>query len=133
MARQRLPTNVLALKGHYKKNPKRIVERIDEPEAMEPISKTPPSYMSAEQKNAYIYIISHCHPDVLCVADQAATEVVACLLAQFRHNPLRMDTGRISRLLAGLGSLGMTPADRSRVQTMKRNQKASEFGEFLES
>jgi hypothetical protein len=130
MPKPRKPTNVLALKGAYKKNPHRIAGRVNEPIPTELISPTPPAYMTEEQQEAYAYIINHCHPDVLSVSDQAATEVVACLLAEFRRGPDKMETPRISRLLTGLGSLGMTPADRSRVAAITRPAGENKYAKF---
>lgn len=87
--------------------------------------------MDAAQKEAYRYIIAHSHPDVLSIADAAATEIVACLLAEFRESPRKFETPRMTRLLAGLGSLGMTPADRSRVTAIVKSPGESKFSKFL--
>jgi len=131
MAQPRKPTNILELRGALKKNPKRFAARANEPIPTEPISQTPPEYMDEDVRAAYLYLIKHSHPDVLCMADQAATEIVASLLAEFRRRPNAMETARISRLLTGLGSLGMTPADRSRVTAITRSAGESKFSKFL--
>jgi hypothetical protein len=81
------------------------------------------------QRACYREIVRKCHPNVLSAADRAWTEIVACLLAEFRASPKAMKVTRLGRLMAGLSALGMSPADRSRAATIPR-AKLNPFAQF---
>lgn len=77
--------------------------------------------MTEQQAEAYTEVVSRCHKDVLCVADQMVVEMVACLIAEYRTSPDDMSVNKIGKLFTGLDKLGMSPASRSKVQAMKRD------------
>lgn len=115
MARPRTPTNVLELRGSNKKHPERARERVNEPEATTEISG-PPAYLDDAQREAYVELVAKSHAGVLCGSDSVIVESAAILLARMRTKTDEFTAGEFARLQAVLGSLGMTPADRSKVK-----------------
>ena len=129
MARPRTATNVLALRGTFKKNPDRGRARADEPVVTEPLGD-PPEQLSAECCVAWDYLHKCAPYGVLTRADRVAFELAAVLFAQFRQSPFEMDSAKIARLNALLGQFGMTPSDRSKV-TALQPKKQSRLAEAL--
>jgi hypothetical protein len=129
MGRPRKPTNVLELTGAFRKNPARAAERDDEPAADVPIGPAPPHF-DALQVEAYDELVRRAHRGVLCDSDGVAVEVGAVLLARLRKAPDDFTAGEFGRLQAILGTLGMTPADRSKVSAIKPREKANPYSEF---
>lgn len=127
MARPRTPTNVLEMRGAFKKNPQRA--RVDEPPAEGDVGPMPASF-NAVQKAAWEDVIAYCHTGVLCRADSLAVEMAAVLLAEFRTNPGDMPAAKLARLDSLLGRFGMTPADRSKVSS-QNTQHANPFNRFF--
>lgn len=128
MARPRTPTNVLEMRGAYKKDPQR--RRNYEPEAVEGIGPAP-DYFTPEQADAWNVIISQCHAGVLCQADGIAVEIAAVLLANFRADPLEMPAAKLARLDSLLARFGMTPSDRSKVAGAKKEEPANPFAKLI--
>ena len=121
MARNRLPTNVLELRGAYKSNPQRKPK--GEPEPVGDVG-LPPVRFNAEQKEAWNDLVESAHAGVMCKADRIAVEVAACLLADFRTQGSECSSAKIARLDSLLARFGMTPSDRSKV-TGKTPEKKS--------
>lgn len=117
MARPRTPSNVLEMRGAYKKDPKRA--RNDEPAPEGDIGPCP-GYFGQDQIEAWENIVETCHLGVLCRADRLAVEQAAVLLAGFRKNPDEVKSSDRSMYLTLLGRFGMTPADRSKVVAPKK-------------
>jgi hypothetical protein len=128
MARPRTPTNVLEMRGAYKKNPQR--KREDEPEVATGLGPAP-DYFSPEQADAWNVITSQCHAGVLCHADGIAVEIAAVLLANFRANPVDMPAAKLARLDSLLARFGMTPSDRSKVAGAKKEEPANPFAKLI--
>lgn len=129
MGRPRKPTNVLELTGRFKTNPDRREARANEPQPETGIEKAAPLWMTKEQRKCYREIVRNCHKDVLSSADGAWVEITACLLSEFRLGPQKMSTSKIARLMASLGQLGMSPADRSKASKIAR-KKENKFEQF---
>ena len=129
MSRSRTRTNVLALRGAFKGNPGRAKDRADEPPAEGEVGP-PPGYFSAVQTLAYGDLMRLSHAGVLCAADAIAVEVAAVLLARARSKPAAFTAGEVGRLQAMLGTLGMTPTDRSEVKIAKPRAGADALDEF---
>jgi hypothetical protein len=120
MARPRTPTNILEMRGAFKKDPQRA--RDDEPEAAGAVGD-PPERFNDGQRAAWNDIVKTCHKGVLCAADGLAVEIAAILLDQFRTNPIDIPAARIARLDSLLARFGMTPSDRSKVTVPKDGPK----------
>lgn len=117
MARPRTPTNVLEMRGAFKKNPQRLKDRADEPLVLEPIGD-PPATFTGDQLQAWNDIIGSAPGGVLTLADRLAVEGAARLLALDRIGKASDSQGRL--LYALLGKFGMTPSDRSKVSAQKK-------------
>jgi hypothetical protein len=112
MPAHRKPTNVLEIAGAFRKDPQR--RRVDPP-TRKPIGRPPkPDFLTFEQ--AWRYLVKCAPRDVLRDdRDRLWVEVAAHLLVQFRADPAAMHSAKLSRLVAMLAALGMSPADASRV------------------
>ena len=129
MAPPRKPSNVLALKGSFKKNPARGAERVNEPEP-EGVIGDAPDYMDESEKACWKELVGMCHAGSLCAADKLIVEHGARVLAALRANSVYEDVKLMVRLEATLGKLGLTPADRSKVQVIKAEKVESPFAKF---
>lgn len=116
MARPRTPTNVLELRGAYKKNPQRADERENEPEPKAGIGEAP-EWMCSDEKKAWDYIVGIAPIGVLGDSDRAYLEIAAELLALKRRVGVeKVEASKLNRLETMLSKLGLNPADRSRVK-----------------
>lgn len=128
MARPRLPTNVLKLKGADKKDPKRIRERDGEPQNTSEVG-APPAHLNKVQKEAFKEIVKYSINGVLGEADRLAVEQAAILLVKCRSQ--HEENGEIIPATAAeqghffkyLSQFGMTPADRSKISIPKEKKK----------
>lgn len=110
MARPRTPTNVLDLRGSFKRHPER--KRTGEPKPAGKIGAAPAG-LDAQQKKCWREIVKDCPPNVLTNADRWAVEICAVLMARFRVGEA---TGaEVGHLRALLGQLGMTPSERAKL------------------
>lgn len=88
-------------------------DRSGEPRDLRPLGE-PPATLRGVALAAWRDIAATLAPGVLTSGDRFAVEIVARLLAKMR-TPAGLTAAEIARLQRGLGSLGMTPTDRSRV------------------
>jgi hypothetical protein len=63
---------------------------------------------------------------VLCESDGVVVEVGAVLLASLRADTRAFTPPQFGRLMAVLGALGMTPADRSKVKVIHRDKAGAD-------
>ncbi|MCW7542004.1 hypothetical protein OOT46_29845 [Aquabacterium sp. A7-Y] len=119
MAKSRTPSNVLALRGAFKKDPARGRARQNEPDSNGDVGE-PPASMDEEVKACWREIMSLTHPGVVCKADRLALEMAAHLLHQLRQANWLMPPGLLTRYETLIGKFGMTPADRSKVSAPKK-------------
>lgn len=129
MARPRKPTNVLELKGSFKKDPARGESRANEPKPEGEIGD-PPEGLDVDARKCWVEIVGMCHAGTLCAADRLVVEHGARVLAALRKSADYADTKLMIRLEATLGKLGLTPADRSKVSVLKPREKANPYAEF---
>lgn len=129
MPRPRAPTNVLALRGAFKKDPARGRARADEPEADGEIGD-PPEHLSAEARACWVEIVGLAHAGTLSRGDRLIVEHGAQLLAQLRADDWRVHPTLLVRWEGFLGRLGLTPADRSKVSVRKGKPAADPLDEF---
>lgn len=114
MARPRTPTNVLALRGAFDKNPKRGAERANEPPPNGEVGN-PPLGLTVAVHDAWKEIVDACPPGVLCKADRIALHVAAVLYSEFKNCASDMPAARVNALFAALSRFGMDPSSRSKV------------------
>lgn len=126
MAAHRKPSNVLELAGAFKHDPAR---RRADPPTHKAIGRPPkPNSLTFEQ--AWKYIVKCAPRDVLRDdRDRLWIEVAAHLLVQFRAEPAAMHPAKLSRLVAMLAALGMSPADASRVAAAPPAKARNPFDE----
>lgn len=132
MAPPRKPSNVLALNGAFKKNPSRGRARDSEPKELDPLGDEPPVTLTELEAVCYRELVKHCAAGVLTTVDQPFVEYTAKVLATIRYGQASDLLKFGARLEKCLGLLGMTPADRSRVQvaTGARNNPHDPMSEF---
>jgi len=120
MPQPRVPTNVLALKGAYKKDPQRLKDRENEPVNVNPIGEAP-DWLTDEEKESWATIVSKCIDGVLGEADHIAVSITSRLLARYIIGEA---TGQEQSLLNKyLGQLGMIPTERSKIAIKKKKPK----------
>lgn len=131
MGRPKTPSNVLELRGAYKKNPNRK-PKDEPPAAASGDLGEPPAYFNKTQRECWAEIAAKAHAGTICRADSIALEMAAVLLDQFRLYPLDIPTARIVRLDSILARFGMTPSDRSKVK-VPNAPKENPFSAALKS
>jgi len=117
MGRPKTPTNILEMRGAFKKNPKR--RRPGEPKPTKPLGN-PPGRLGPDVKKAWREIDRHCVPGVLTAMDRVTLELLATALARIRENIHKTDPdgkflvtmADLKSALTMLGKFGMSPADR---------------------
>jgi hypothetical protein len=88
-------------------------DRSGEPRDLAPLAE-PPASLRGPALAAWREIVASVAPGVLTAGDRFALEIVARLLAKMRSRA-GLTAAETSALQRGFASLGMTPADRSRV------------------
>ena len=78
-----------------------------------------PDRLSEMEVKAWHEIVSHAPLGVLTEADRLTVELVARLLAMSWADFEHMTEGRLTRLLATLGTFGMNPSDRAKLSIEK--------------
>ena len=114
-----VPTKILELRGSGKAHPERMRERKNEPISTIPIPDNPPGYFSPAQRRAWHEIKGLVPPGVLTGSDVLTIEIAACLLAQFRADPDKMQPAKLTRLSSELSSLGLNPSARAKMTVEK--------------
>lgn len=119
MARPRLPSNVLHLRGSYKTHPAR--ERTDA-EGCGPFDPTPPAHLPLPVQRAWTHLVERLPHIVLTASDAICIEQAARVLAGIWHldatlGPHAAATREFKALndalARWLGELGMTPRART--------------------
>lgn len=121
MARPRKPTRVLELNAAFTKNPKRM--RTREPQPNLEFNPASPDHLSEQQKKCWKEIVEIVPHGVLGNADGICVEIVACLLSEFRDDPVAMPASRLTRLSTELGKLGLNPAARASLSIPQPKRK----------
>ena len=129
MAPPRKPTNILALTGAFKRNPKRGAARANEPEPTGDIGDAP-AHLNESERACWGAIVGLCHENSLCRADRLIIEHAARILSALRASTEYTDVKLMTRLECVLGKLGLSPADRSRVQIGTRQKVMNPFEKF---
>lgn len=126
MARPRKPTAALELEGAFKKNPKRGVDRKNEPKPDADIGKAPTG-LDAKEKTLWDELTAVGY--WLTKADRLLLEITVRLMVSFRKNEL--DGGGISKLITSLAKLGFSPTDRSKIQAPgAKDEEEDPYAEF---
>jgi hypothetical protein len=129
MGRPRIPTNILAARGAFKKHPERLADREGEPVITDPIGECPHRF-TEDQKQAWNDITTQCGAGVLTIADTIAVEIASGLLARHRQAPL--SGADLNQLTSLLGKFGMTPSERSKVSGSAGKEPENPFAKLYE-
>ena len=119
MARPRTPTNILDARGSFDKHPER---RREEPEPAGELGE-PPNSLRAAEKRVWYELQENAPKGVLTAGDRFAVELICVLMREFRAKPSEFTAAKYTRLHGLLGSVGLTPADRSKVSGTKTKAK----------
>ena len=128
MPKPRKPTAQLALSGQLDARPKQYANRNSEPSSGK--LGTAPKFYDKAKRALWKEVVGTVPPGVLQHSDRFIVEVVCSLLTDLRNG-----TGTvagIAQLRQSLASLGMTPADRSRVSAAPP-EKTDDPLSFLDS
>lgn len=107
--RPRTPTNVLALRGAFDKDPQR---RREDPATSGEIGAAP-KHLTKEQKAIWREIKGQAPIGVMTNADRQALEDMCVLVDKRRTEKISISERRL--LFSYLGRFGMTPADRAKI------------------
>ena len=126
MGRPRTPTEILELRGAYRKDPQR--RRPVGPKSEKELGQ-PPSHLTKLEVTCWNELERNIIAGVLTSAERWTVEIASRLMARLRTDWL---TGaEFAQLSKALSSLGMTPADRSKVH-VEATKQASPFDELLQ-
>lgn len=109
MGRPRTPSNVLELRGAFKKNPAR---RRKDPEGSAPFCENPPQHLPQGAVPAWNYLVARLPRIALYNCDEIAVELAARQLAAYW---LTGDQDALKELRQWLAKLGMFPVDRAKL------------------
>jgi hypothetical protein len=111
MARPRTPSNILELRGAFKKNPQR--RREDAPGAG-PVDFKPPEHLPTDVAPAWRWVCARLPKIVISSSDEIAIEAAARLLAEV-WSQRRPEPRLYAELRAWLRELGMTVQARAKI------------------
>ena len=129
MARPRTATNLLDARGSFQKNPQRKAERAEEPTDLEPLGD-PPAGLSEREYEMWSEVVTVMHKGVVYEVDRFAVELAVRLITKMRYRFNDMTAAEMGRLQGVLGQLGMTPADRSKVQVLRKPETKNPWSDL---
>ncbi len=112
MPRPRTPIAKALASGAVDKNPKRFANRLNEPSPRADLGPAP-MYFTPEQIELWQALVDRVPAGVLTAADCYIVELAVLLLEKLRRGDIK--PVEIGHLRASLGSMGLTPADRGKV------------------
>jgi len=122
MPANRIPLNILLLRGADKKNPARLKERENEPVPKAALGD-PPGHLAEDESKCWRELTSKAPYGVIGDCDAWEVEIASCLMAQYRRSRLDMPAARLNLLHSIMGRFGFTPADRSRISVPPLKEK----------
>ena len=135
MGRHKEPTEVLRLRGTFKKNPQRLKKRAGEPKAVEGTPQ-PPKHLDQVGKAAFRRVVKHLQAlNCLSKTDAESIELYAIAYSHLRKAIKPGDvtslTNACGRLLA---QMGLSPSARANLKTSpSKEQIGVESKSFLTS
>lgn len=129
MPRPRKPTAVLELVGAFKHDPQRRRAREGEPVPTGDVGDAP-AHLPEPVATCWREIAALAHPGSLCTADRLVLEHGAQLLARLRASAWQVHPTLLLRWESFLSRMGLTPADRSRVQVALKTRAPSPLDKF---
>jgi hypothetical protein len=126
MGRVKTPTNVLEMRGSFRKHPERKRARKDEPQNLPPLGAVPEA-LDDVHKAAWRDIVRTVPAGVLTVSDELSVETAARLLVRVRKGDA--GAGIFGQLRAFMAAFGLTPSDRVKLIVPKPT-KQNRFSRF---
>lgn len=123
MARPRTPSNVLELRGAFKKNPQR---RRSPVVAAGEFNPEPPAHLTQDHVRAWHWIVKQIPPGVLTASDYSSIEMMAGLQARAW---LTGELDYIKELRQWFGQYGMTAAGREKISAKKPEGAGNPFAD----
>jgi len=117
MARPRKPSNILEMKGAFRKDPQR---RREDPKTEVGLGDAP-DYFDDQEEKIWHEIGNSAPEGVLSKSDRICVEMLVPLIVRLRNRELLKAAER-SFMLSTLTRMGCTPADRSRVAEPKGDE-----------
>lgn len=121
VARPRTPTNVLRLRGAFRRNPQRARR---DPEPAGELGE-PPAHLTELELACWRELVAMSAPGVLTAGDRWMVEIAARLMAEYRSGA-EFRPARLTRLHSALAALGLSPSDRSKVIPTKPEQREND-------
>lgn len=116
MPKPRTPSAVLEARGAFAHDPARRREDFDSGS----FDRNAPDYFNEDQRAAWDEIVGLLPISVLQATDRMAVELTSRLVSYFRKTPdCDVTAAQVAQIRTALATLGMTPADRSRVSAKK--------------
>lgn len=109
MARPRTPSNVLELRGAFKKDPKRRRQPVAAAGEFDP---TPPRHLPKDHVRAWHSVVAQIPPGVPTASDYLSIEIMASVLARFW---LTGELDYAKELRMWFGQYGLTGAAREKI------------------
>lgn len=126
MARHPQPIELAKLKGANKRNPQRY--RAEVPKSGHALGRAP-DHLSAAAKAVWFELETYALKGTLTGADRLVMETTSVLVSQFRADPVGFQAAKIGHMIGCLARLGLTPADRQKLGTVKAPE-GNPFDEF---
>lgn len=127
MARHAQPAEVAYLKGADRKNPNRYQNKV--PKSALPLGRMPVR-LSKEGKKAWKEIERYALPGVLTGSDRLLMEMTSNLWAQYLRDPDGIQSTKLSQLIGCLARLGLSPADRQKLDVGGDGPGGNPFNAF---
>ena len=121
--RPRTPSNVLELRGAFKKDPQRRREDLPGVGAFNP---NPPSNLQQELLPAWREIVGQINPAVLTASDYLSIEIMARLLVQLR---MTGDKSLGTELRQWFAQYGLTAVGRTKIAPPKKGGGGNPFAD----
>lgn len=125
MARPRKPSAILELTGAFKKNPQRKRARASEPVPTGGVG-LPPAHFDANLSAIWYEVISMIPAGVPTASDRIIVELTCSLILGLRHHT--SERGDKALLKSCLASMGMSPAERSKISIPKKAEELDDLG-----
>jgi len=128
MGRPRTATAVLELNGSFDKNPQR--RRKHEPKPSGPLGD-PPKRLDTTERKMWRELEGMAPDKVLANSDRWLVEIVCRLMTRWVYkNRMPLNNGELAQLMQGLSRMGLTPADRSRIDLGSGEKETNAFTKF---
>ena len=123
MARPRTPSNVLELRGAFKKHPERRRQAVEPVGEFDP---NPPAHLNQDHVRAWHWIVQQIPPGVLTASDYSSLETMAGLQARVW---LTGELDYVKELRQWFGQYGLTAAAREKIAAKKPPSGGNAFAD----